>query len=96
MAHYRMRQREPDPAPLDPEEIASIVGTAVLDLINSPAEQPRVTWIGHATSLVQYRAPYRHPRSRVAHLAAWSDVSAHNAPSFYDLTTLSSNLAANC
>ena len=55
MGHYRMRQREPDPAPRDPAEIASIVGTADLDLINSPAELPRVTWIGHATSLVQYR-----------------------------------------
>ena len=55
MAHYRMRQREPDPAPLDPAEIASIVSIADLELINSPAEQPRVTWIGHATSLVQYR-----------------------------------------
>jgi N-acyl-phosphatidylethanolamine-hydrolysing phospholipase D len=55
LGHYRMRQREPDPAPLDPEEIASIVSTADLELIHSPAEQPRVTWIGHATSLVQYR-----------------------------------------
>ena len=55
MGHYRMRQREPDPEPRDPAEIASIVGSADLDLINSPAAQPRVTWIGHATSLVQYR-----------------------------------------
>ena len=53
--HYWMRQREPEPSPRDPEEVASIVGSADLELIQSPADQPRVTWIGHATALVQYQ-----------------------------------------
>lgn len=53
--HMRMRQREPDPEPRDPDEIASIVGKADLELIVSDADKPRVTWIGHATVLVQYR-----------------------------------------
>jgi N-acyl-phosphatidylethanolamine-hydrolysing phospholipase D len=55
LAHYEMRQREGDPPAPTAAEIASIVATADLDLINSPAELPRVTWIGHATVLVQYR-----------------------------------------
>ena len=54
-AHYEMRKREGDPPIPSPDEIASIQTPANLDLIHSPAEQPRVTWIGHATSLVQYR-----------------------------------------
>ena len=53
--HYRMRQREPEPSPREPEEVASIVGSADVELIQSPADQPRVTWIGHATALVQYQ-----------------------------------------
>ena len=53
--HFMMRQREQDPLPPSAEEIASIVTPADLELINSPAQQPRVTWIGHATALVQYR-----------------------------------------
>ena len=54
-AHYKMRQKEGDPPLPTAEELASIVETPNLDLINSPAELPRVTWIGHATALVQYR-----------------------------------------
>ena len=54
-AHYEMRKREGDPPVPTPAEIASIVTEADRALIASPAEQPRVTWIGHATSLVQYR-----------------------------------------
>ena len=54
-AHYEMRKREGDPPVPSAEEIASIVTAADLDLIDSPAATPRVTWIGHATSLVQYR-----------------------------------------
>ena len=53
--HFMMRRREDPPEPRDPKEVASIVGNADLALISSPAEVPRVTWIGHATSLVQYR-----------------------------------------
>ena len=53
--HFMMRMREDDPLPRDPEEIESIVGVADQQLIASPAEKPRVTWIGHATSLVQYK-----------------------------------------
>jgi len=55
LGHFMMRMREDDPAPLDPEEIKSIVGIADKQLIDSFSEKPRVTWIGHATSLVQYR-----------------------------------------
>jgi len=55
LGHFFMRLREDDPPPRDPEEIRSIVGTADLDLIGSFATQPRVTWIGHATALVQYK-----------------------------------------
>lgn len=53
--HFMMRQREANPLPPDPDEVASIVTDADLDLINSAADLPRVTWIGHATALVQYR-----------------------------------------
>lgn len=53
--HMLMRWREPEPAPPQPQQIASIVTRPDLDLIHSPAEVPRVTWIGHATALVQYR-----------------------------------------
>jgi N-acyl-phosphatidylethanolamine-hydrolysing phospholipase D len=55
MDHYEMRQREGDPPAPTVEEIASIVAVPDLELINSPAETARVTWIGHATALVQYR-----------------------------------------
>ena len=54
LSHFMMRQREDDPPSRDPAEIRSIVGKANRALIESVAEQPRVTWIGHATSLVQY------------------------------------------
>ena len=53
--HMFMRMREDDPQPRDPEDIATIVGETDRALIASAAEQPRVTWIGHATALVQYR-----------------------------------------
>ncbi len=52
--HFLMRLREDSPPPRDPEEIRSIVGAADQDLIGSFASRPRVTWIGHATALVQY------------------------------------------
>ena len=50
-----MRLREPDPPEPTAAEIHSIVTTPNRDLIASVASLPRVTWIGHATSLVQYR-----------------------------------------
>ena len=53
--YFFMRLREDGPPPRDPREVASIVGNADLELIGSYATRPRVTWIGHATSLVQYR-----------------------------------------
>jgi L-ascorbate metabolism protein UlaG (beta-lactamase superfamily) len=53
--HFMMRMREDDPLPRDPEEIKSIVGVADQQLLATYATEPRVTWIGHATSLVQYR-----------------------------------------
>ena len=53
--HFFMRRREGDPPRPTPEQVASITGAADLDLIASPADVPRVTWIGHATALVQYR-----------------------------------------
>jgi N-acyl-phosphatidylethanolamine-hydrolysing phospholipase D len=52
LGHFFMRLREDDPPPRDPEEIRSIVGAADLDLIESFAT---LTWIGHATALVQYK-----------------------------------------
>jgi N-acyl-phosphatidylethanolamine-hydrolysing phospholipase D len=55
ISHFFMRLREDGPPPRDPQEVASIVGNADLELIGSYAAQPRVTWVGHATSLVQYR-----------------------------------------
>jgi L-ascorbate metabolism protein UlaG (beta-lactamase superfamily) len=54
-SHSEMRAREGDPPVPTAAELASIVTPANLELIRSPADQPRVTWIGHATSLVQYR-----------------------------------------
>ncbi len=53
--HFFMRMREDDPPAPTGDEIRSITGEADLELIASPAEVPRVTWIGHATALVQYR-----------------------------------------
>ena len=53
--HFMMRLREDDPPARDPEEIKSIVGVADRQLLGTYAAQPRVTWIGHATSLVQYQ-----------------------------------------
>jgi N-acyl-phosphatidylethanolamine-hydrolysing phospholipase D len=53
--HFMMRMREDDPLPRDPEEIKSIVGVADQQLLATYATEPRVTWIGHATSLIQYR-----------------------------------------
>ncbi len=53
--YFFMRLREDGPAPIDPEEAASLVVDADLALIASDALQPRATWIGHATTLVQYR-----------------------------------------
>ncbi len=53
--HFFMRMREGDPPPPTADEIRSITGEADLDLIASAADVPRVTWIGHATALVQYR-----------------------------------------
>jgi len=50
-----MRQREPDPLPPTDDQTDSIVIAADLELIASAADLPRVTWIGHATSLVQYQ-----------------------------------------
>ena len=54
-AHRSMRKKEGDPPVPTAEELASMVTEADLELIASPAEVPRVTWIGHATALVQYR-----------------------------------------
>ena len=54
-AHLFMRMREKSPPPRNPEEVASIVTPADIELIESEADIPRVTWIGHATSLVQYK-----------------------------------------
>ena len=53
--HMFMRMREDDPEARDPADIATIVGEADQALIESAADRPRVTWIGHATALVQYR-----------------------------------------
>ena len=54
-SYMMMRQREDDPAPLTEAQKAELVTDADLDLIYASAEVPRVTWIGHATALVQYR-----------------------------------------
>ena len=53
--YLMMRQREPDPVSPTTDQIDSIVATPDLELIASSAELPRVTWIGHSTSLVQYK-----------------------------------------
>lgn len=53
--YFFMRLREGGAPPRDPAEVASIVGRADLELIHGEAERPRVTWIGHASTLVQYR-----------------------------------------
>ena len=53
--HLRMRMREDDPPQRDPEAVKAIIGEVDRDLVDSFAAQPRVTWIGHATTLVQYR-----------------------------------------
>jgi N-acyl-phosphatidylethanolamine-hydrolysing phospholipase D len=55
IGHWMMRWREDPPPPRDPLAIKNIEIPADIELINSPADQPRVTWIGHATSLVQYK-----------------------------------------
>lgn len=55
LGHFLMRMREDSPPPPDPEQVRSIVGAADEELIGSVASRPRVTWIGHATALVQYQ-----------------------------------------
>lgn len=54
LSHFMMRLREDDPLPPTADEIVSIVTAPDLALIESEARLPRVTWIGHATALVQY------------------------------------------
>ncbi|MEM7565154.1 MAG: MBL fold metallo-hydrolase [Pseudomonadota bacterium] len=54
-SYMMMRQRENDPVPLTEEQKAMLVKPADIELVNASAEVPRVTWIGHATALVQYR-----------------------------------------
>lgn len=53
--HMFMRMREDAPPEQDPEAVKAIVAIADQELINSPAEVPRATWIGHATTLIQYK-----------------------------------------
>jgi len=50
-----MRAKEKSFPNIDQVEIDSVTQQADLALINSRAEQPRATWIGHATMLVQYQ-----------------------------------------
>lgn len=50
-----MRWREESPPEPDSEAMKTIVGKADRALIESSSDVPRVTWIGHATALVQYR-----------------------------------------
>ena len=50
-----MRFNEGSFPEVNPADIKSITQPANLALINSVAESPRATWIGHATMLVQYR-----------------------------------------
>lgn len=50
-----MRFKEKSPPAIDREAIKSIVGVIDRVLIDSPADVPRATWIGHATVLVQYK-----------------------------------------
>jgi N-acyl-phosphatidylethanolamine-hydrolysing phospholipase D len=52
--YFSMRRKEgsfPEPTPA---EIASVTGKTDLALLATPADQPRATWIGHATVLAQY------------------------------------------
>ena len=51
----QMRIKEGSYPPICQTDLESIIGKADLELINSPSDSPRVTWIGHATVLVQYR-----------------------------------------
>ena len=53
--YLMMRQREPDPVPPTDDQIKSIVTSVDRELIESEAGLPRVTWIGHSTTLVQYQ-----------------------------------------
>ena len=53
--HMKMRMREDDPPPRDADAVKAIVGEVNRGLIDSFAALPRATWIGHATTLVQYR-----------------------------------------
>ena len=50
-----MRLKEGTVPAIDPEQVETIVGSVDRRLIESPADTPRATWIGHATALVQYQ-----------------------------------------
>jgi N-acyl-phosphatidylethanolamine-hydrolysing phospholipase D len=50
-----MRWHEDSPPEPDLEKIKAIVGSADRALIESSADTPRATWIGHSTVLVQYQ-----------------------------------------
>ena len=53
--HLFMRMREDDPPPRDPVQVQAIVAEVDHALVNSYASSPRATWIGHATTLLQYK-----------------------------------------
>ena len=50
-----MRFKEGDYPSIDPEQVQTIIAEADIKTINSPANVPRATWVGHATVLVQYK-----------------------------------------
>ncbi len=52
---FRMRLKEGRYPRVEREHIESVRGEVDKGLIHSASEQPRATWIGHATVLVQYR-----------------------------------------
>ena len=52
---FSMRLREGDYTSVDKEQAQTILTEADIKKINSPANVPRVTWVGHATVLVQYK-----------------------------------------
>ncbi len=54
-SYMQMRFREGGINTPAAEELKAIQKPADLDLINSFADKPRVTWLGHASTLVQYQ-----------------------------------------
>lgn len=53
--YFKMRLREGSIASATQQQIDAVMSPVNHELIHADAPQPRITWIGHATALIQYK-----------------------------------------